>query len=141
MQNSPSDNVAHFAHLGGALIGIIIVLYWQKAEIVFLMSLIDQLKYQFNTGGTYLKIIYINVGVFIVFLLLNVFSALMKASNMIDIVPLFELNSSPSIFLFRPWTFISYMFVHLSIGHLFWNMILYFFAGRIFEDLLGKRQL
>ena len=96
MQNSPSDNVAHFAHLGGALIGIIIVLYWQKTEIVFLMSLIDQLKYQFNTGGTYLKIIYINVGVFIVFLLLNVFSALMKASNMIDIVPLFELNSSPS---------------------------------------------
>ena len=103
------------------------------------MSLIDQLKYQFNTGGTYLKIIYINVGVFIVFLLLNVFSALMKASSVIDIVPLFELNSSPSIFLFRPWTFISYMFVHLSIGHLFWNMILYFFAGRIFEDLLGKK--
>ena len=103
------------------------------------MSLIDQLKYQFNTGGTYLKIIYINVGVFIVFLLLNVFSALMKASSVIDIVPLFELSSSPSIFLFRPWTFISYMFVHLSIGHLFWNMILYFFAGRIFEDLLGKK--
>ena len=55
------------------------------------MSLIDQLKYHFNTGGTYLKIIYINVGVFIVFLLLNVFSALMKASGVIDIVPLFEL--------------------------------------------------
>ena len=56
------------------------------------MSLIEQLKYQFNTGGTYLKIIYINVGVFIVFLLLNVFAALMKASNMIDIVPLFDLE-------------------------------------------------
>lgn len=28
VSNNPSDNVAHFAHLGGALIGIIIVLYW-----------------------------------------------------------------------------------------------------------------
>ena len=30
ISNNPSDNVAHFAHLGGALIGIIIVLYWSK---------------------------------------------------------------------------------------------------------------
>lgn len=30
VSNNPSDNVAHFAHLGGALIGIIIVLYWSK---------------------------------------------------------------------------------------------------------------
>ena len=35
MQNSPSDNVAHFAHLGGALIGVIIVLYWQKTRNSF----------------------------------------------------------------------------------------------------------
>ena len=63
------------------------------------MSLIDQLKYQFNTGGTYLKIIYINVGVFIVFLLLNVFSALMKASNMIDIVPCLSLIHLLDIFI------------------------------------------
>ena len=102
------------------------------------MSLIDQLKYQFNTGGTYIKIIYINVGIYCLFLL-NVFSALMKASNMIDIVPLFELNSSPRYF-YLGHGHLCYMFVHLSIGHLFWNMILYFFAGRIFEDLLGKRQ-
>ena len=30
ISNNPSDNVAHFAHLGGALVGIIIVLYWGK---------------------------------------------------------------------------------------------------------------
>lgn len=28
--NHPGDNVAHFAHLGGALVGFIIVLFWQK---------------------------------------------------------------------------------------------------------------
>ena len=28
--NNPNDNVAHFAHLGGALVGILLVLYWRK---------------------------------------------------------------------------------------------------------------
>ncbi len=28
--NRPSDNVAHFAHLGGMLFGIILILYWKK---------------------------------------------------------------------------------------------------------------
>lgn len=28
--NNPNDNVAHFAHLGGALIGFIIIKYWQR---------------------------------------------------------------------------------------------------------------
>jgi membrane associated rhomboid family serine protease len=28
--NNPHDNVAHFAHLGGALFGFIMVYYWQK---------------------------------------------------------------------------------------------------------------
>ncbi len=30
MANNPGDNVAHFAHLGGALIGILLLLYWNK---------------------------------------------------------------------------------------------------------------
>lgn len=28
--NHPGDNVAHYAHLGGAIVGFIIVLFWQK---------------------------------------------------------------------------------------------------------------
>ena len=35
ISNNPSDNVAHFAHLGGALVGIIIVLYWGKNRTSF----------------------------------------------------------------------------------------------------------
>jgi len=33
--NNPTDNVAHFAHLGGALVGIIIVLIWQRNKNQF----------------------------------------------------------------------------------------------------------
>lgn len=32
LQNSAGDNVAHFAHLGGALAGFLLVLYWNKTD-------------------------------------------------------------------------------------------------------------
>jgi membrane associated rhomboid family serine protease len=32
VQNNPSDNVAHFAHLGGALFGFIIVMIWNRSS-------------------------------------------------------------------------------------------------------------
>lgn len=35
IQNSPTDHIAHFAHLGGALTGIIIVLIWQRNKNTF----------------------------------------------------------------------------------------------------------
>jgi membrane associated rhomboid family serine protease len=32
LMNKPGDNVAHFAHLGGALVGLILVIYWNKSN-------------------------------------------------------------------------------------------------------------
>lgn len=35
LQNNPEDNVAHFAHLGGLFVGIIMVLIWRKDRTQF----------------------------------------------------------------------------------------------------------
>lgn len=32
LANNPGDNVAHYAHLGGMLFGIIMILYWRKTD-------------------------------------------------------------------------------------------------------------
>jgi membrane associated rhomboid family serine protease len=32
VSKTPNDNIAHFAHIGGALIGFLIVLYWNKTN-------------------------------------------------------------------------------------------------------------
>lgn len=34
LKNNAGDNVAHFAHLGGMLVGIIIILYWRRRGIL-----------------------------------------------------------------------------------------------------------
>ncbi len=32
IRSSAGDNVAHWAHLGGALVGILLVIYWRKTD-------------------------------------------------------------------------------------------------------------
>ena len=35
ISNKPGDNVAHFAHIGGMLIGLLIILYWKKKRRLY----------------------------------------------------------------------------------------------------------
>jgi membrane associated rhomboid family serine protease len=45
----------------------------------------------------------------------------------------------PPAILLRPWTVVSYMFLHGGLGHLFFNMIGLFFFGPRLESRLGGR--
>lgn len=46
----------------------------------------------------------------------------------------------PALALYRPWTIITYMFLHGGLGHIFFNMLgLYFFGSRV-EDRLGSKR-
>ena len=105
------------------------------------MTLLDQLKYQFKSGGVYIRIIYINVFIFLLFLILGNFFALMKwnPASLNNIDNYFSFNSSFMVFLKRPWTIFTYMFLHGSFWHLFNNMLIYFFTAKMYEDLMGKK--
>lgn len=54
--------------------------------------------------------------------------------------PLFaDLALVPAWILSRPWTPVTYMFLHGSLGHLFFNMLALFFFGPRVEARLGSR--
>jgi len=46
----------------------------------------------------------------------------------------------PRLALTRPWTFVTYMFLHGGLMHLLFNMLALFFFGPRVEDRLGSRQ-
>lgn len=46
----------------------------------------------------------------------------------------------PAKIFFRPWTPLSYMFLHGGFGHLFWNMLFLFFFGPPLESKWGSRE-
>ncbi|MFM2395311.1 MAG: hypothetical protein RLZZ546_3294, partial [Bacteroidota bacterium] len=43
--------------------------------------------------------------------------------------------------LYRPWSILSHQFLHVSLGHIFWNMMSFYLFGRITGDLLGDRKI
>lgn len=43
--------------------------------------------------------------------------------------------------IFKPWTVITYMFLHLDFMHIFSNMLWLYFLGQLFVQLLGERKL
>jgi membrane associated rhomboid family serine protease len=45
----------------------------------------------------------------------------------------------PPIAIYKPWTLATYMFLHGSIGHLFFNMLGLFFFGSRLETRLGSK--
>lgn len=51
---------------------------------------------------------------------------------------LLNLGLVPAVFLERPWTLITAMFIHAGFGHLFGNMITLFFFGRFMARLVGN---
>ena len=98
------------------------------------MSFFYNLKYRFGTCSIAEKIILINVVFFLFPMLLNV---LLFLFNIPTSSYLNWLHLSPNLWTFirRPWSLITYSFIHSGFFHLLWNMFLLFYAGRFLLNL------
>ena len=96
----------------------------------------DDLKYSYKSGGIAQKIIYWNVGIGLVVLVLDAFFSVFSAHVLSWLV----LNSNLSILAFRPWTILTYSFIHAGVIHLLFNMIMLFFVNRLFSTFFSEKQ-
>ncbi|MCA1762413.1 MAG: rhomboid family intramembrane serine protease [Cryomorphaceae bacterium] len=103
-------------------------------------TLLDDLKYSFKTGGVLTQFIYANVGVFLALTIIRLFGFFFKANTLAAVMPWISANSGWEVMLYKPWTAITYMFVHEGFWHILFNMVLLYFSGRIFADLLGGKR-
>ena len=86
------------------------------------------------------KYIFANVFVYVFLLLIGIFSVLFKAGDISEQILLFlELPASWPRLVARPWTVLTYMFVHANMWHILWNMIALYFFGRIFLSFYSVR--
>ena len=102
---------------------------------------IERLKYEFSKGTILIKIIYLNVGVFILGLLLNFLGHLFGAEIQPIIWDYFALHADGIEFLTKPWTLLTYSLFHSGFSHILFNMLLLFIGGQIFLQYLNQRQL
>ncbi len=104
------------------------------------MGLQDDLRTQWRSGGMVVRLILINVTVFLVLHLVDLPFWLANAQAP-DLVRWLKSTSDLGTLLYTPWTVVTYMFTHWDLMHIFFNLLVLWFAGRMFEDLLGPRRL
>jgi membrane associated rhomboid family serine protease len=106
------------------------------------MGIYDDIIKTFRSGSNLTRLIYINIGVFILITLTGVAGFLLNNPAIPDkALDLFSVPSAPLSLLFRPWTIISYMFVHKDIWHILFNMLWLYWFGTIFLEYLSQRNL
>ena len=84
-------------------------------------SIFTNLKNTFRAGNILAKLIYINVGLFILIRLMGVIFLLFNIPG-ISFLQYLQMPSSPELLMYRPWTVITYMFTHFDFLHILFNI-------------------
>jgi membrane associated rhomboid family serine protease len=108
----------------------------------------DDIRSFFERSSLLRRLIIINAGVFLIVNILSLFLWLFQLDNHPQGVPgisilayYFSVPSSLASLIARPWTLLTYMFLHENLFHLLFNMIVLYFGGRIFLEFFSERKL
>ncbi|MDA3930280.1 MAG: rhomboid family intramembrane serine protease [Prolixibacteraceae bacterium] len=103
------------------------------------MDIWGEIKQTFKQGSTITRLIYVNLAVFLTLRIVLVVFTLFKLD-----VPLLEWLALPSdlaTLASRPWTLITYMFLHYNFIHILFNMLWLYWFGKIFMMYFDERKL
>ena len=102
------------------------------------MNFKDQLTYRLQQLNNAEKLILVNVVCFVLPLFLRTILYLFNIPSGV-FIGWFELSADWGELIFKPWTILTYSFMHSGFFHLFWNMYLLYFASRLFINLFSSK--
>jgi membrane associated rhomboid family serine protease len=106
------------------------------------MNIIEEIKDSVRQGDIVTRIMYVNIAVFllvqVVFLICFIFR--IPPQN-IGFLYLLKLPSNLSVLVHQPWTVITYMFYHEDFLHILFNLLAFYWFGKIFLGFLTARKL
>ncbi|QYA27005.1 rhomboid family intramembrane serine protease [Gramella sp. MT6] len=100
----------------------------------------DRLRYKIQTATVTEKLIAINVLVFVVFFLLRTIAYLFQLPSEF-LLEWFVFPKEPMEFLLKPWSIITYSFLHSGIWHILSNMLILYFSGIYFLNYFSPKRL
>lgn len=101
----------------------------------------DEITAFFRDGDPLSRLIGSLLGVYVVILLLQIISTFTQTPVAEALLPYFTLPSALGKLLFKPWTLLTYMFVHEGFMHILFNLLYLYFAGQLFQIYLGSDKL
>ncbi|MCP9200905.1 rhomboid family intramembrane serine protease [Gramella sp. GC03-9] len=100
----------------------------------------DKFRYKIQTATVTEKLIAINVLVFILFFLFRTIAFLFNLPSDF-LVEWFVFPKEPGEFLFKPWSIITYSFLHSGLWHIIGNMLILYFSGIYFLNYFSPKRL
>jgi membrane associated rhomboid family serine protease len=97
------------------------------------MSVLKDFKYKFNKFNVFEKIIVVNIIVFIVGILVGEVGRVKNALSFL------ELPADFFDFILKPWTFITYGFVHYDFWHILFNLLILYYISRMLMNLFRPK--
>jgi len=101
----------------------------------------ESLASYFRRNNMLVKLILINVGVWVFILVMDAIFDLFNTRFSDSILPWLAVPASLGKLITRPWTLVTYMFLHFDFWHILFNMLWLYWFGRIFLEYLNQRQL
>jgi membrane associated rhomboid family serine protease len=93
-------------------------------------------------GNGLMKIIVANGAIFIALMIARVGLLIAGESGLFDVFfAQVSLPSSLDLIIQRPWSLITYFFLHIEIFHLIFNMMFLYWFGTIIQDFIGNKRL
>ncbi|MGB1204098.1 MAG: rhomboid family intramembrane serine protease [Chitinophagales bacterium] len=104
-------------------------------------SIFEDIRYQFNYGTMTNRLIIVNFAVFLMLVIFRLFTSLFQVPFYDGIIEFFMAPSSIANLVFKPWSLITYMFLHEEFFHILFNMIIFYVFGRLLNDFIGNRKI
>ena len=100
----------------------------------------NNFRYKLQTATISEKLIVLNIAVFVVFFLFRTLAFLFNwDSNFL--LEWFVFPKEPGEFLLKPWSIITYAFLHSGIWHILSNMLILYYAGVYFLNYFSSKKL
>ena len=107
----------------------------------FQNNILDVLKSFFLQKNMLSRLMLINIVIWLICLFISVFTWLFNISDISFVTKLFAVPSDISSLAEKPWSVFTYMFLQEQFGHLFFNMLMLYYGGKIFLQYFSEKQL
>ena len=106
------------------------------------MNIIDEIKESFRKGTILHKLIYLNLGLFLTVQIVRIILVLSDSNDLFgEFLNYLAVPANLDVLARRPWTLVTYMFLHADFIHILFNLLWLYWFGTVFIQELGLRKL
>jgi membrane associated rhomboid family serine protease len=105
-------------------------------------TVMEDIKMRFSSGDMVTRLLIVNIAVFLFLRISGVIFFLIGQETWTQtLVNYVSIPMQGQQLLLRPWTWLTHLFAHFELGHLFWNMLYLYWFGQIMKDLIGNHRV